>query len=322
MSLKLIMKQIMPFLSADIRTILKRCSPVLLEQVQEIRLREQRPLMLVWSEGDIMLTAGGNKAKRKEDAYHVTKEDLHKLLQIISSHSLYAFEEELKNGYLTVAGGHRIGLVGRAVLIDGKIKLQKFISAVNIRISREVIGVGEKVIPHILGKSNRIYNTLIVSPPQCGKTTLLRDLVRLLSSGMPGRGFPGVKIGLVDERSEIAACFQGVPQNDIGLRTDVIDGCPKVQGMMLLIRSMSPQVLVTDEIGRTEDAEAVEEALNAGVSIITTAHGSRMSELHGRPGIKKLMESRVFQRIVFLGKTRGVGTVESIWDQERAKNIM
>lgn len=322
MSSKIIMKQIMPFLPHDIKTILNSCSPFLLDKVQEIRLREERPLMLVWSDGDVMLNLKGNEAKRKEDAYRVKKEDLQKLLQVISNHSLYAFEEELRNGYLTVPGGHRIGLVGKAVLVDGRIKLQKFISGVNIRISREVIGAGDKVINFLLGKNGSVYNTLIVSPPQCGKTTLLRDLVRLLSSGVPLYGFKGVKVGLVDERSEIAACFEGVPQNNIGIRTDIIDGCPKVQGMMLLIRSMSPQVLVTDEIGRIEDAAAVEEALNAGVSVITTAHGGSMRDLQQRPGLKKLIENKVFKRIIFLGKTKGVGTLERIWDQERARNLV
>lgn len=322
MSSKIIMKQIIPFLPPVIKKIISSCSPFMLDKVQEIRLREERPLMLVWSKGDVMLNTGGEAVKRKEDAYRVKKEELQQLLQTISNHSLYAFEDELRNGYLTVPGGHRIGLVGKAVLVDGRIKLQKYISGVNIRISREVIGAGEKVIHHLLGKNGCVHSTLIVSPPQCGKTTLLRDLVRLLSSGVDSYGFSGVKVGLVDERSEIAACYEGVPQNDIGIRTDVIDGCPKVQGMMLLIRSMSPQVLATDEIGKIEDAAAMEEALSAGVSVITTAHGSSMKDYRERPGLKRLFENKVFKRVIFLGMSKGVGTVERIWDEEKSRNLL
>ncbi len=318
----IIEKQILPMLPAVLQKILKNCSTPVLEKVHEIRLRENRPLMLDLSRGDIMLNSQGRIVHHKKDAYLVEREDIHKTLQLISNFSLYAFEEELRNGYLTIPGGHRIGLVGKAVLYNGRIKLQKYISGINIRISREIIGVGEKVIKYLIDRESGVYSTLIVSPPQCGKTTLLRDLVRLLSDGVEKYNFSGVKIGLVDERSEIAGCFEGIPQNDVGIRTDVIDGCPKAEGMMLLIRSMSPQVLVTDEIGSLEDALAVEEALHAGVAVIATAHGGKLEEFQERPGLKRLLKYKVFKRLIFLGNSRGVGTVEKIWDKEGSKTLL
>ncbi len=319
---KIIQEQIMPMLAPGIQRIIQRCSPPTINKTHEIRLRENRPLMLCWDQGDCMLDCQGKVVYWKEKAYTVQREDIQKTLQLTSNYSLYAFEEELKNGYLTIPGGHRIGLVGKAVLSRGKIKLQKHITGINIRITREVTGAGEKVLPYVLGKNSRVYSTLIISPPQCGKTTLLRDLVRLLSCGKKEFSFPGVKVGLVDERSEIAGCFQGLPQNDVGIRTDVIDACPKAQGMMLLIRSMSPQVLATDEIGSLEDALAVEEALKAGVSVLATAHGSNLEEFKKRPGLKKMLEHKIFKRFIFLGNTRGTGTIEKIWDHEQSKRLL
>ncbi|MGE5577000.1 MAG: stage III sporulation protein AA, partial [Syntrophothermus sp.] len=157
-----------------------------------------------------------------------------------------------------------------------------------------------------------ILSTLIISPPQCGKTTLLRDLARQISDGAPAIGLIGRKVGIVDERSEIAGCYHGVPQNDVGLRTDVLDTCPKAEGIMLLLRSMSPEVVVTDEIGGEEDVEAVEEACHAGVAVIATAHGHDLAELLRRPGTGRLIREGHFQRAVVLSRREGPGTLEVI----------
>ncbi len=322
MAQKIIQEQILPMLAPNLKKIIKECSPLTLKKIHEIRLRESRPLMLNWDHGDCMIDLQGNNVHYIEKSYKIQREDIQKTLQLISNFSLYAFEEELKNGYLTIPGGHRIGLVGKAVLSNGKIKLQKHITGINIRITREILGAGEKLLPYVIGRNSRVYSTLIISPPQCGKTTLLRDLIRLLSYGVKEYDFRGVKVGLVDERSEIAGCFEGLPQNDIGIRTDVIDACPKAQGMMLLIRSMSPQVLATDEIGSMEDALAVEEALKAGVSVLATAHGSNMEDFKKRPGLKRLLEHKIFKRFIFLGNSRGTGTIENIWDDDQSKRLL
>ncbi|NLN41645.1 MAG: stage III sporulation protein AA, partial [Clostridiales bacterium] len=158
----------------------------------------------------------------------------------------------------------------------------------------------------------QVLHTLILSPPQMGKTTLLRDLSRQLSNGFSG--FRGVKVGIVDERSEIAGCFQGIPQNDVGVRTDILDGCPKALGIIMMIRSLSPNVIITDEIGRPEDAMAIEDALNAGIKIITTAHSSGLEDARKRPILKSLLDKKVFQRVLVLGNSLGTGTLEKVYD--------
>jgi len=150
---------------------------------------------------------------------------------------------------------------------------------------------------------------------------MLRDLIRQISSGIPRLGFPGLTVGLVDERSEIAGCYRGIPQRDVGIRTDVLDGCPKAIGMMMLLRSMSPQVIATDEIGRREDVDALEEVLNAGVKILTTAHGSSLADLSERPVLSNLIRSKIFERFVILGRSRGVGTIEDIIDGKSYRSL-
>jgi stage III sporulation protein AA len=161
-----------------------------------------------------------------------------------------------------------------------------------------------------------VFNTLLISPPQCGKTTLLRDLARQISNGTLHARMKGMKVGIVDERSELAGCVQGVPQHDVGLRTDVLDACPKAEGMIMMIRSMSPHLLITDEIGRMEDCEAILEAVHAGVHVITTAHGFGLSEVRKRPAIRELFKAGAFSRYIVLSRRLGPGTVEAVYDRQ------
>ncbi|MDK2836324.1 MAG: stage sporulation protein [Thermosediminibacterales bacterium] len=305
-------RDIIPTIAYNIRPLLMNLSPELLSIIQEIRIRQGKPLMIVGKNKDFMINKKGESTDSYDDSYIVSYEDCFKTLQLISQSSLYAFEEEIRNGYITLAGGHRVGLVGRAVIENGKIKTLKNITGFNFRISREVIGAADKVMSYLISSQKKVFNTLIISPPQCGKTTLLRDIARQLSNGISLLNFPGIKVCVVDERSEIASCYNGMPQNDLGIRTDVLDGCPKAEGMMLLIRSMSPHVIITDEIGRREDVIAIEEAVNAGVSIITTLHGSNLKELKKRPIVKEILETHLFERLIFLSNRLGVGTIEQV----------
>lgn len=337
MSRKVVSEQLIPLLSPLLRDLLSKVEPGLWNQVEEIRLRERRPLALNWTGGEALLDEDGLVVPHREaeNAYIVSRDDMDKTLQLISNCSLYAFEEEMRRGYLTIPGGHRIGLCGEAVMDRGRIKFLHHISSLNFRIARQIKGVGLKVIPFLMdkmpadppvrgGDKDRrrrgsgikvgICHTLIISPPQGGKTTLLRDLARCLSDGFPEKGIAGFKIGLVDERSEIAGCYEGVPQMDVGMRTDVLDCAPKAEGMMLLLRSMSPEIIITDEIGREEDAEAIEEVINAGITVITSAHAAHPGELSRRPSLHRMLGQGVFRRIVVLGRSRGVGTVEKIID--------
>lgn len=282
-------------------------------QVEEIRLRIQRPLILRLGQVELTVDSQGKATADFTRGYIVDGFDLEKAVQSISQSSLYAWEDELRNGFLTIPGGHRVGIAGRTVLDKGRIKTIKDISGLNYRIGREIPGCADQVLPYLI-KKGKVLHTLIISAPQCGKTTLLRDIVRQISNGVPGLNFPGANVSLIDERSELAGMFQGQPQYSVGLRTDVLDGCPKAVGMMMMIRAMSPSVIATDEIGRMEDVEALYQALQAGVSVIATVHGGDYEEIEKRPVIKELLELKFFDRLVFLSRKRGVGTLDTILD--------
>ncbi|NMB42030.1 MAG: stage III sporulation protein AA [Firmicutes bacterium] len=312
-----IIKQISPLLAPKVRFIVENLPNELLVKTEEIRLRHSRPLIIIWSGGESYLGPKGPVVAPR-DAYMVSDEDLVKTLELISSYSLYAYEEELKQGYLTIPGGHRVGLAGRAVVEGGRIKVLRDISSFNFRVARQVKGAGEKVLAFIFDRrSGRILHSLVISPPQGGKTTLLRDLARLISEGAGILGQAGKKVGIVDERSEIAGCYQGVPQLDVGFRTDVLDACPKAEGIMLMLRSLSPQVIITDEIGRGDDVKAIEEAIHAGVSVIASAHGSSLEEICQRPIMGGLLQKNYFERLIFLSNRRGPGTLEMIIEGEK-----
>jgi stage III sporulation protein AA len=279
--------------------------------IEEIRIRQGRPLHLIYHGGDRFLTPDGRGILAPEGAYLPTHDDLIRTFALLAQGSVYAWEDEVRSGFLTVQGGHRVGLAGRVVTEEGKIRTLKQVASLNIRIAREVKGSATPLLPRIT-RAGRLLSTILISPPQAGKTTLLRDIIRQLSLGSPA--WRGLKVGLVDERSEVAGCCDGVPQRDVGPRTDVLDACPKAEGMMLLIRAMSPDVVAVDEIGRPADGDAVMEALHAGVAVLATAHGASLAEVARRPAIKALVEAGAFARAVILGRSRGPGTIEQVHD--------
>jgi len=315
--------EIMPLLAGPVQKAVSALPSPVLGEIEEIRLRQERPLIIRTSSRELIITAGGTVTHRPHEGYQVTASDLERTVQLLTEGSLYAVVEELRQGYLTVRGGHRIGFAGETVLDKGKVKTLKNFSGLNIRLAREMKGCADGVVSYLLHpQGDRPYHTLIVSPPRAGKTTLLRDIVRQLSDGIPERNFPGVNVGVVDERSEIAGCFRGVPQNDVGMRTDVLDGCPKAEGMLMLLRSMGPQVIATDEIGGNDDVAALEETINAGVTVLVTAHGFNLTDLEQRPTLRTLIGRSVFERVVVLGRSRGVGTVEAVLDGRTRKNLL
>lgn len=297
-----------------IKESIGKMPPLILGTIEELRLRTERPVEIVCSNTEGFLTRSGLLTQDPKDGMVITKEECQHLLNLISNHSIYALEEELRRGYITIAGGHRIGMTGKVVLENGQVAHLRDITGFNIRVASERIGVSEILIPYIwTGK--KLLNTLIISPPRCGKTTILRDLTRFFSTGHKNSRLPGIKVGLVDERSEIAGCVGGIPQKDIGPRTDVLDGCPKAEGMMMMIRSMSPQLLIADEIGRNEDVVALLEAINAGVSLITSAHGFNLEDISRRPSFTKILQLEIFERFIVLSKRNGAGTLEGVYDQ-------
>ena len=305
-------QHICPAIAPRIAAVLLQLPSAVRETLTEIRLRVNLPLMVSTGVSDNMITEAGTFAVTSRQAFTITQTDLLKTLQMISKNSLYALENEIRAGFVTIAGGHRVGLAGQALVENGQVKSLKNISSINIRIARQIIGCADQLIPWLINPKGHIYNTLIVSPPRCGKTTVIRDIARQLSSGIKELNVKGMQVGIVDERPEIAACQFGVPSMDLGDRIDILDSCPKATGMLMLIRSMAPQVIITDELGREEDALAVEEAIHAGVSVIATAHGHSIVDIKKRPCIKKLIEEECFERYVTLSSIPSMGSMMTV----------
>ncbi len=294
------METILNFLPKNIADQISKIPPKEKEELEEIRIRINRPIEMTLKGAPRFLS------------YIIQPEDAFHLLNKISHFSIYTLEEELKRGYITVSGGHRIGLAGKVILEDGKVKAIRDVSSFNIRIAREKVGIVEPLIPYLF--QGNWMHTMVIGPPQTGKTTLLRDIARIISSGVPAKGIRAGKVGIVDERSEIAGCVNGVPQLTFGHRLDVLDACPKAEGMMMMIRSMSPDILIVDEIGRREDAEAIQEAVHAGIKLIMTTHGSNIEEIKKRPSLKEIIDQRIFERFVILSRASGPGTITRILD--------
>ncbi|MCL6449720.1 MAG: hypothetical protein K6T75_00270 [Acetobacteraceae bacterium] len=378
--------QLLLLLAEGPRQVLSRVPSRVFARLEEIRLRAGQPLMVGWAGGEAAVgeeggfalgpppagpraQAGASRAGGAFRPYLVTREDVSRTLQLITRSSVYALEEELRQGYLTLPGGHRVGLAGQAVLEGGRVQRLRHVGSLCLRIARQVLGAADPVMPFLVGcgpgrpcspdpgadplglraapdpeagptrpagrpspaelsfrgpasSPPRVASALIVSPPLAGKTTVLRDIARQLSEGVPRLGFPGLKVGVVDERSELAACFEGVPQLRLGPRTDVLDACPKAEGMTMLIRATSPQVIVTDEFGRPADAEAAREAMNSGVALITSAHAADLKELLRRPSLKDLLAEGAFRWIVLLGESLGRGTVEAVFDGRTMEPVL
>lgn len=195
-----------------------------------------------------------------------------------------------------------MGLCGTAVVKDGNIHNLRELSSLNIRIARQVTGVGNELLFQLRGEAV-LPSILVLAPPGAGKTTLLRDIIRGLSAGVGG---PPVRVGVADERGELGAMYDGVPQLDLGPHTDVMDGCSKADGLMMLLRGMNPQVLAMDEVTAPGDIDALEAAAGCGVTLLATAHGQGPQDLKHRPLYARLLERRIFQKVLLIERQGGV----------------
>jgi len=259
------------------------------EELQEIRMRAERPIILKLRERDLILQ------------YNITQAEILQIVERLCENSIYAYKNQICEGFITVKGGHRIGLTGSCVIENGKIINVKHISSLNFRIAREVLNCSTRVLREVIDIENKsIYNTILVAPPGRGKTTMLRDIIRRLSNGIDEINFKGKTCGVVDERGEIAAMYKGIPQNDVGIRTDIIENVEKNQGIHMLIRTMAPEIIACDEIGSKEDVEAIHYALYSGVKGIFTMHGKNIEDIKNNKQIYELIENREIQKVVFL----------------------
>ena len=270
------------------------------EKLEEIRIRCERPVILKTENNEIIID------------YKVNKTEIMSIIQLFCNNSIYAYQNQICEGFITILGGHRIGISGTCVIKEGKVININNIYSLNIRIAREINNASIDLLKYILDtQNNSIYNTLIISPPGAGKTTILRDLVSKISNGIPNIGFKGINVTVIDERSEISAMYRGIPQNNIGIRTDVLDNIPKTIGIKMAIRTLAPKVIVADEIGNLNDAEIINYAICSGVKGIFTAHGDSMEDLYNNPELQKLIKLQIFQNYIFLD-SENKGSIKNI----------
>lgn len=286
--------------------------------LQEIRMRVNSPAAVLIDNREWFVDGTGRLLDRPPREAGTSPEELEAVLKHLCQYSVYAFADEIRQGFLTIQGGHRVGLSGQVIMEEGnRVRNIKYIRYLNIRVAHEIKGVSDDVLPCLYDEKGHIRNTLLISPPGCGKTTMLRDIIRNVSNGT--RYGRGVNVSVVDERSEIAGSYLGIAQNDVGIRTDVLDGCPKKEGMMMLIRSMAPRVLAVDELGDEGDIWALQMASGCGSRLIATVHGSSLEEVRQKKYMRNVIEDRLFDRYLVLTRVNGYCETEGIYDEEGRK---
>ncbi len=309
--------ELLKIFSLKVRNILAKLD-IDYELLQEVRLRVNSPLIIIYDNQEFYISKEGELNKTIENAFISDRNEIKETMEYISNFSFYAFEDEIRQGYITIAGGNRVGICGKVILDNEKIRSMKYISFINVRLSHQVRGCADKVMSYLYNDTGEeCYHTLIISPPRCGKTTLLRDIIRQLSNGNDNH--TGMMVGVVDERSEIGACYMGVPQNDLGIRTDVLDSCPKAKGMMMLIRSMSPRVIAVDEVGSIDDIHAIEYVMNCGSKLLATVHGNSIEDIKNKPILGELINKKIFERYILLNNKNKVGHIEGIYNIDGLK---
>ena len=264
-----------------VQAILNSINEKEIETLEEIRIRVSKPIILKVANKEIIVE------------YIVTTQDILEIVEKITENSMYSYQQQICSGYITLKGGHRVGISGNVVMEENKVINVNYIYSLNFRIARQIIGVAEKVVNEVM-KNDEISNTLIISKPGAGKTTILRDLIRIISKTKT--------VGVVDERGEIAAMYKNEPQNDLGIKVDILSNISKNLGIKMLVRSMSPDVIVADEIGTKEDIEAIKYAVTSGVKGIFTAHANNMEDIKKSPILKELLDLNLIDKIIILDK--------------------
>ena len=260
-----------------------------IQKLEEIRIRVNKPVILKLGQVEIVLN------------YTITTNEIIGILQNICNNSIYTYQNQICNGFITLPGGNRVGIAGNVVIKDGQVSNISYIYSLNFRISHQINGASDNILKYVLDtENNTIFNTLIVSPPGAGKTTMIRDLAKRISNGINEINFRGLDVSIIDERGEIAAMTKGITFNDVGIRTDVLDNVPKSIGIRMAVRSMAPKVIIADEIGNKDDVNIINYAICSGVKCIFTAHGSNMEDLLKNNEINKIINLQLFSKIIFL----------------------
>ena len=275
----------------------------LLDDAQKVEAEEFRLRMGAMP---TVLLAGGEAAFGHAP---VTAKELGAVLEVASAASAHAVRDSLKNGYITARGGFRVGLGGQVAVREGEVAGFLHLGSAAIRITKEIQGLADEILPQIT-EAGLLKSSLIISPPGGGKTTVLRDIIRQCSHA-------GRRVAVADERGEISAMREGVPQMDVGPRTDVLVGCFKDQGIMMLLRAMNPEIVAMDEITAGRDTQALENAANCGVTLLATAHGAGVEDLMGKPMYRRMIRRGLFERFVVIsrngqGRSYAVLTPEQI----------
>lgn len=312
--------QISKYVNTNIKDILLSQSEDILDTVYEIRIRINCPILLKSSTGDYFVSYGKISKSYTDDFYKINKSDLSSTIAALTSNSIHAYEKEIEKAFLTIEGGHRVGLSGDCLYEKNQFKGFKNISSFNIRIARDFINCSSKIIKYIIKDSNSIYNTLIAGIPLSGKTTCIRDLARYLSDGLNNPQFKACDISIIDERGEIAAIHNGIPQFYLGSRTDILSYCMKKEGFSISIRSLAPKIIISDELGSAEDFDIIQYALKSGVSIISTAHASCVEDLFKNIYIKSILESGFIERIIVLNDKTPV-SIKQVYDNITGRSI-
>ncbi len=285
-------------------------------QTYEIRLRSGRPVILHGKFGRLFLLSSGCTGVSTDSNYICSPELLTDTFNRLCCYCVHSHLGSIINGYITIQGGHRAGIVGTAVTdSSGKITSVREISGINIRISREVKGCGDDIIKNLF--SNEAVSCIIAGPPASGKTTVLRDIIRQLSSDVYGKTY---KVSVIDERQEIACMNGGIAQNDIGISSDVLNCYPKKQAIMTAIKTMSPDIIAIDEVGENEEIEAISRGVNSGVKFIVTIHACDYHEIICRPQIEQLINTYSFDKLILLDSGKNIGKVKAVYDTKELRD--
>ena len=293
--------------SPKIKNSLMELSNEIKKEVQEICLRVNSSIVIITSQKSFFLGSEGNLSSEDLKSFIVSQNDILETFKILCNFSIYSFQNQIKNNFITLKGGHRVGICGTAIIDGEKIINISDISSMNFRISKEIIGCSDKIFEKL---GLNLGGTLIVGPPSSGKTTILRDIARKLSNTYENGKL--IKVSIVDERREIAAVYQGVPQKDVGF-SDILNGFIKSEGIMRALRTLSPRIIICDEIGNNEDADAIRKSLNCGVGIIASVHAGSAEEISKSEKIKNILNSGAIKNVVLLDK----GKIKEIFEVEQ-----